>query len=105
MEMRCPTCRAPWRGVTICARCGTDLTACMRVAVRAWELREATRALLGDDDRAAEAVALAQAACRLHTTPRGQRLWALALCRAGHLAEAYELIEILLNDKPEETAE
>jgi hypothetical protein len=101
MEMRCPTCRAPWRGVTSCARCGTDLTALMRVAVSAWGLREAARAVLSEGDRTAEAVALAQAACRLQTTPRGQRLLALALCRAGHLAEAYALIEELL-DKEEE---
>jgi hypothetical protein len=105
MEMRCPTCRAPWRGVALCARCGTDLTALMRVAVRAWEFREAARTALGDEDRAAEAVAWAQAACRLHPTPRGQRLWALALWRAGHQAEAYRLIETLLNDKREETTE
>jgi hypothetical protein len=104
MEMRCSTCRAPWRGVTICARCGTDLTALMRVAVRAWELREAARALLSQDERAAEAVAVAQAACRLHTTPHGQRLLALALCKAGHLAEASELIETFLDAKPKETA-
>jgi len=105
MEMRCPTCRAPWRGVTICARCGTDLTVLMCVAARAWELREAARALLDEDNRAAEAVALARAACRLHTTPRGQHLLALALCQAGHLAEAHELIETFLDDKPEETIE
>jgi hypothetical protein len=74
----------------------------MRVAVRAWELREAVRVILGEDDRAAEVVALAQAACRLHTTPRGQRLWALALWRAGQLPEAYRLIKTLLNDKLEE---
>ena len=32
LDLRCPTCRAPWRGVTTCARCGTDLAALMRVA-------------------------------------------------------------------------
>ena len=38
--LRCPTCRTPWRGVTVCPRCGSDLTAIMRVALKAWELRE-----------------------------------------------------------------
>src|SRR5919198_1968019 len=91
--MVCPTCRAAWRGVATCPRCGTDLTALMRVAVRAWELRQAARAALCAGDRATEALALARAACQLHTTPYGQRLLALALFMNGHIAEAYTLIE------------
>jgi len=96
-SFRCPTCRAPWRGATTCARCGTDLTALMRVAVRAWELREAACAALYAGDRATEALALARVAYRLHTTPQGQRLLALTLLATGHLAEAHELIEQLLD--------
>lgn len=91
MDLRCPTCRASWRGVTTCGRCGTDLGTLMRVVVRAWELREAARTALCAGDRAAEAVALARAACRLHTTPQGQRLLALALLANGRVAEASEV--------------
>ena len=94
--MACPTCRAAWRGVATCPRCGTDLTALMRVAVSAWELRQATRAAFGAGDRTAEALALARAACQLHTTPYGQRLLALALLMNGHMAEAYALLERVL---------
>ena len=94
--MACPTCRAAWRGVTTCPRCGTDLTALMRVAVRAWELRQATRAALCAGDRTAEALTLARAACQLHTTPSGQRLFALALLVNGHMAEAYAVVEQVL---------
>jgi len=94
--MACPTCRAAWRGAVTCPRCGTDLTALMRVAVRAWELRQATRAALCAGDRATEALALARAACQLHTTPYGQRLLALALLVNGQMAEAYALIEQVL---------
>ncbi len=94
--MACPTCRAAWRGVTTCPRCGTDLTALMRVAVRAWELRQATRAALCAGDRTAEALALARAACQLHITPYGQCLLALALLVNGQMAEAYALIEQVL---------
>ena len=97
--MACPTCRAAWRGVTTCPRCGTDLTALMRVAVRAWELRQATRAALCAGDRAAEALALARAACQLHTTPDGQRLFALALLVNGHMAEAYAVVEQVLQEQ------
>ena len=100
LDLRCPTCRAPWRGVTTCARCGTDLAALMRVAVRAWELREAARTTLCASDRAAEALTLARAACRLHTTPHGQRLLALALLATGRMAEACDLIEQLLDAGP-----
>jgi hypothetical protein len=68
----------------------------MRVAVRAWELRQATRVALCAGDRAAEALALARAACQLHTTPYGQRLLALALLVNGHMAEAYAVFEQVL---------
>jgi len=94
--LACPTCRAAWRGVATCPRCGTDLTALMRVAVRAWELRQAARAALCAGDRTAEALALARAACQLHTTPYGQRLLALALLVNGHMAEAYAVLEQVL---------
>ena len=96
VAMACPTCRAAWRGVATCPRCGTDLTALMRVAVRAWELRQAIRAALCAGDRSAEALALARAACQLHVTPYGQRLLAIALLVNGHMAEAYALIEQVL---------
>ena len=89
--MACPTCRAAWRGAATCPRCGTDLTALMRVAGRAWELRQATRAALCAGDQTAEALALARAACQLHTTPYGQRLLALALLVNGHMTEAYAM--------------
>jgi len=94
--MACPTCRSVWRGAATCPRCGTDLTALMRVAVRAWELREAARAVLCAGARPAEALALARAACQLHTTPYGQRLFALALLVNGQRAEASALIEQVL---------
>jgi hypothetical protein len=94
--MACPTCRAVWRGVVTCARCGTDLTALMRVAVRAWEWRQATRVALCAGDRTAEALALARAACQLHTTPDGQRLLALALLVNGQMAEAAAVITQVL---------
>jgi hypothetical protein len=68
----------------------------MRVAIRAWELRQAARAALGTGTRAAEALALARAACQLHTTPHGQRLFALALLVNGQMAEASALLAQLL---------
>lgn len=64
--------------------------------MRAWELREAARRALSESARAADAVALAQAACRLHLTPRGQQLLALALLAAGQTAKAYTVIEQVL---------
>jgi hypothetical protein len=99
VAMACPTCRAAWRGAVTCSRCGTDLTALMRVAVRAWELRQATRAALCAGDRTAEALTLARAAYQLHATPHGQRLLALALLVNGQMAEAYALIEQVLQDQ------
>jgi predicted amidophosphoribosyltransferase len=80
--LRCPTCRAPWRGVSACPRCGTDLAPLMGVAARAWQLREAARAAL-EAGRAHDACDLASAALRLHATPRGRRVHVLALLAAG----------------------
>jgi predicted amidophosphoribosyltransferase len=91
--LRCPTCRTPWRGVTICPRCGSDLSDIMRVVAKAWELREAARAALYAGDRPAQALALARAACRLHATRQGQRLLALALVAAGQIADGHELMD------------
>ena len=70
----------------------------MRVAVRAWELREAARTALCAGDRTA--AALARAACQLHPTPDGQRLLALALLVNGQMGEAYGLIEQVLQAQP-----
>ena len=68
----------------------------MRVAVRAWELRQATRAALCAGDRTTEALALARAACQVHTTPYGLRLLVLALLVNGHMAEAYTVLTQVL---------
>ena len=98
--MACPTCRAAWRGIATCPRCGTDLTALMRVAVRAWELRQAARAAFCAGDQPTEALVLARAACQLHTTPYGQRLLALALLMNGQMAEAYALLAQVFQEAP-----
>jgi hypothetical protein len=63
----------------------------MRVAVKAWELREAARAALYAGDRPAQALALARAACRLHATRQGQRLLTLALVAAGQKSDSHDL--------------
>lgn len=98
-DLRCPTCRAPWRGAAPCPRCGTDLAPIMRVAARAWELREEARRALAAGDRDGEALALARAACRVHATPRGERLLALALLATGQMAEAISLLDRQLGDR------
>lgn len=97
---RCSTCRSPWRGATVCPRCGADLGAVMRVAARAWQLREAARTALSAGEQPTEALALARAACRLHDTPLGQRLLALALLAGDRRTEAARLITPLLSADP-----
>ena len=78
MHWRCPTCRAPWRQMVLCGRCGTDLSVVMQVAARAWELREAARQLWCEGTQPAEAVHLARVACQLQATPQARQLLALA---------------------------
>jgi hypothetical protein len=63
----------------------------MRLAVRAWALRETARgALLAGG--AAEALAMARAAYALEQTPRASRLLVLALIAGGDAAGARTLI-------------
>ena len=68
--LRCPTCRATWRGVSVCPRCGTDLGPLMRVAARAWDSAR-RRARRSPPAAEQEACDLAAAALRLHATPGG----------------------------------
>ncbi len=65
----------------------------MRLATKAWQLRERSRQALGAEDRAAEALAWAEVACQLQATTRGLRLLALALLANGAVAEAVAMIE------------
>ena len=89
--------RAVAGGGDLLALCA-NLQGLMRLVARAWELREAVRATLAPSDEPAMAVALAGEACRLHDTPRGQELLALALLASGRGAEAAELIGRMLSD-------
>lgn len=98
MEFRCPTCRAPWRQVTQCGRCGTDLSTVMQVTREAWEIRETVRELLCAGDRPAEAVRLARTACQLHATPQAQKLLALALLANQQIAEARAALASVISD-------
>lgn len=43
VQLKCPVCSASFRSVEICPRCGTSLEALMRIAARAWALRELIR--------------------------------------------------------------
>lgn len=91
-DLRCPTCRAPWRAVVTCARCGTDLLPLMRLAARAHALREAARLALLDPGRASGALTAAREAHRLQKTPRSIALLALTLVAADEREEALEVI-------------
>lgn len=83
----CPACRAAWRAVATCPRCGADLAPLMRLAARAWTLRETARAALRAGD-VVEALAAARAAYALERTPQAQRLLALSLIARGEPAAA-----------------
>lgn len=79
---QCPVCQARFRGAVVCSRCGADLGRLMRLAARAWWLREAARAAVatGDFERVLELAAKAQEA---QGTPAGE-----ALLRMGWWLEA-----------------
>jgi predicted amidophosphoribosyltransferase len=75
--MRCPVCQARFRGARICSRCGADLEAVMRLALRAWRFREAARRAIARGTYS-QAVDLVSSAERLHSTRRGESLLALS---------------------------
>ena len=72
-ELRCPVCRAPFRGTADCSRCSADLRPLMRLVACAYAARQAARQALraGNTAPADAALRLAQ---YCHTTPGGTRL-------------------------------
>lgn len=50
LALKCPVCAAAFRGSEICPRCGTQLQPLMRIAARAWALRQISRAKLLEGD-------------------------------------------------------
>lgn len=76
-SLRCPVCRAGFRDIARCSRCGADLTRLMRLAASAWRLRESARGALREGDFTA-ARDLAFQAQRLHATSAGRSLWLVA---------------------------
>lgn len=81
-EGRCPVCRARFRGVPACSRCGADLAPLMDLSAQAWRLRaDARQAIhLGDFALARRLSAAAQRRC---ATDAGRRLLLLASWLAG----------------------
>ncbi len=51
-SLKCPVCSAGFRGDETCPRCGSSLHQLMRLAARAWSLREKSRAQLCAGDLA-----------------------------------------------------
>ena len=78
-SLRCPVCRAPFRAVVACPRCGADLGPLMHLAAGAWARRCRARAALaaGDPETAA---GHARAAEAMHSTASGRRLVRLLRC-------------------------
>jgi hypothetical protein len=73
VENRCPVCQARFRSTGTCSRCGANLEPLMRLAVRAWQLRQAARRALavGDVERG---VVLANEAQGIQDTGSGESL-------------------------------
>jgi predicted amidophosphoribosyltransferase len=69
----CPVCRARFRGVVICSRCGADLSTVMALVASAWRARQAARRSLAEGDIPC-AQALALHAQQLAYTEAGKKL-------------------------------
>ena len=76
----CPVCRARFRGIATCSRCGADLTTLMMLSAHAYRLRQQARQALRAGDEA-KALACVETAQRLQATPEGSLLrW---ICRVA----------------------
>ena len=75
--MRCPVCQARFRGTARCSRCGAGLEPLMRLAIHAWQKREAARKAIaeGNWQQARRYAGEAQQICR---TESGESLRVLA---------------------------
>lgn len=74
---RCPVCRAPFRGIVECPRCGADLAPVMRLVAAAFRERMQARSALRSLDVPA-AARHAEHALALHGTDAGRRLLRIA---------------------------
>ena len=81
-DLRCPVCQARFRGSVECPRCGADLGAMMRLAARAYALRQAARQSLRQGNRQG-ALASVQAAQQLHSTAEGSLLGFVCIAAAN----------------------
>ena len=72
-SLRCPVCRAKFRGTRECSRCGADLTGIMVLSVRAQRYRANARKSLYalNFEKAHEFAAAAQ---KEHATQTGRKL-------------------------------
>lgn len=87
----CPVCRARFRGLTVCSRCGADLTMVMTLVASAWRLRQAARDALARGDFA-QAAEIATQAQQLHSTPAGKALAGLSAWLPQHGAASPQAI-------------
>ncbi|OEU52100.1 MAG: hypothetical protein BA868_05890 [Desulfobacterales bacterium C00003106] len=71
--LRCPVCRAGFRGTTRCSRCGADLTRLMTLLVTARHYRNKARKAICLR-KFEEARALSTSAQKIHATQAGKRL-------------------------------
>lgn len=75
--LKCPVCRAKFRGTRECSRCGADLSPLMYLADTARQTRDKARqAILACDGKRTHDLAVK--AQRLHATEAGRRLLLLA---------------------------
>jgi hypothetical protein len=80
----CPVCRARFRGMATCSRCGADLAPLMLLMAHAYSLCAKARQCLQQGDARA-ALTSAEAAQNLHATPEGRLLHVMCAVVASAL--------------------
>jgi predicted amidophosphoribosyltransferase len=83
-SLRCPVCRAKFRGTRLCSRCGADLTGIMVISSRAQRYRATARKSLYALNFE-KAHGLAATAQKEHATDSGRKLLLLTSWLKGEL--------------------
>lgn len=100
----CPACRARYKGESLCARCGADLTLPLLSEQQAEDYLQRAIQLLANDDHAS-AVAVIQQSLLLKQIPLAAALHAFLKTETHKLApervDESEVYESVLVDKPQ----
>lgn len=90
-NLRCPTCKAPYKGGTVCYRCKSDLSILLEILGQADELRQCAIVFL-KEGWIKEALKVIQRSLVLYRDDRSEKLEALIYASFGEFDRVLKYI-------------